>query len=136
RPDRLAELRDTDDPGVVAGAVEELLRLESPAQGLFREATRDTEIGGVPIPRGARIMVHYGAANRDAEAFGRPDEYDPERPELLRHMAFGKGIHVCIGAPLARLELRIALPALLRRLTDLRIDPDRAPERDTIFFAR
>jgi cytochrome P450 len=61
---------------------------------------------------------------------------DPERSELMRHLAFGKGIHVCVGAPLARLELRIALPRLFERLPGLRLDPARPPERDTIFFAR
>lgn len=135
-PGHLAELAGTSDSKLISSAVEELLRLESPAQGLFRVATRDAEVGGVAIPKGARLMVHYGAANRDESMFESPDSYDPYRAGLMRHMAFGKGIHVCIGAPLARLELQVALPMLLERLPGLRLDPSRPPERDTIFFAR
>jgi cytochrome P450 len=116
-------------------AAEEILRLESPAQGLFRRTTREVEIGGATLPPGARVMVHFGSANRDAAVFERPDEVDPERPALNKHVAFGKGIHFCIGAPLARLELRIALPLLLERLPGLR-PADEEPERETVFFAR
>lgn len=124
------------EPALVPAMVEELLRLESPAQGLFRTARRAVTVGGVRLPKGARVMVHYGSANRDETVFEQPDERDPERTELMRHLAFGKGIHVCVGAPLARLELRVCLPLLLERLPNLRLHPNRAPERDTIFFAR
>jgi cytochrome P450 len=134
-PDALRELRA--DPSLVPGAVEELLRLESPAQGLFREATRDVEVGGVLLPKGARLMVHFGAANRDEQVFGPDAErFDPRREEVGRHVAFGKGIHFCIGAPLARLELRIALPLLLERLPGLRRADDEPLAYDPIFFAR
>jgi cytochrome P450 len=134
-PDAMRELRA--DPSLVPGAVEELLRLESPAQGLFREATRDVELGGVLLPRGARLMVHFGAANRDEQVFGPDAErFDPRRDDVGRHVAFGKGIHFCIGAPLARLELRIALPVLLERLSGLRRADDEPLAYDPIFFAR
>ena len=133
RPEHLAR---ATDPEQVAAVVEEVLRLESPAQGLFRTTTRQVELAGVTLPKGARLMVHFGSANRDREHFGRADEFDPSRPELGRHLAFGKGIHFCIGAPLARLELRIALPLLLRRLPNLRLAPDDAIAREPIFFAR
>lgn len=134
RPEAQAQLRG--GPSMVQAVVEETLRFESPAQGLFRTTTREVTVAGVTLPKGARVMVHYGAANRDGAVFGDPDRMDPERSELMRHLAFGKGIHVCVGAPLARLELRVALPRLFERLPGLRLDPARPPERDTIFFAR
>jgi cytochrome P450 len=134
RPDIVERMRD--DPDAVNGTVEEILRLESPAQGLFRTVLRETRIGDTVLPAGARVMVHYGAANRDREHFAEPDVLDPERDGILRHVAFGKGIHVCLGAPLARLELRVALPMLFERLPGLRLDGDPATERDDIFFAR
>jgi cytochrome P450 len=123
------------DPAMAPHAIEEILRMESPAQGLFRAATRDAELGGITIPAGARIMVHFASANRDECVFSNPDAFAPDRAELVRHIAFGKGIHFCIGAPLARLELGIALPALLQRLPGLR--PSGGPRvREQIFFAR
>jgi cytochrome P450 len=124
------------EPEQVAPVVEEVLRLESPAQGLFRTTTREVELGGVTLPKGARLMVHFGSANRDRAEFADPDEFEPSRSELGRHLAFGKGIHFCIGAPLARLELRIALPLLLQRLPNLRLATDDPIARETIFFAR
>lgn len=123
------------DPARAGAAIEEILRLESPAQGLFRTATRDVEVGGVVIPSGARVMAHFASANRDECVFAEPDAFRPDRPEIGRHVAFGKGIHFCIGAPLARLELAIVLPALLERLPGLRL-ADPAPARDPLFFAR
>ena len=132
-PGRADDLRD--DPSLVAPAVEEILRLESPAQGLFRTTTREVTIGGVTLPVGARVMVHYGSANRDEHVFACPAAYDPRREGLGRHLAFGKGVHFCIGAPLARLELTIALPLLLERLPGLRLVE--APLAwEPIFFAR
>ena len=79
-------------------------------------------------------MVHFASANRDERTFSQPDAFAPEREDLTRHLAFGKGIHFCIGAPLARLELAIALPALLEGLPDLR--PGRSASREPLFFAR
>jgi cytochrome P450 len=133
-PDQLELM--LSDPDKVPPAVEEALRMESPAQGLFRTALEDTTVGGVNIPKGARLMVHYASANRDDQVFDHAGEMDVCRAHLSRHIAFGKGIHVCVGAPLARLELRIALPLLFRRLPNLRLCAHDATERDTIFFAR
>jgi cytochrome P450 len=122
------------DPDLAPRAIEEILRLESPAQGLFRVTTRPTKIGGVELPAGARVMAHFGSANRDECVFGAAAGVDPHRGDLARHLAFGKGIHFCIGAPLARLELKIVLPLLLERLPGLRPAGDRA--REPVFFAR
>lgn len=134
-PEVLDELR-ADPPGWPA-AIEEILRLESPAQGLFRRTTRDVELGGVRLPSGARLMVHFGSANRDEAVFHDPDRFDPARVDVgKRQLAFGKGIHVCIGAPLARLELGVALPRLVERLPGLRRADDGPLAYDPIFFAR
>lgn len=130
------ELReDLLDPERAPEAIEEILRLESPAQGLFRTATRDVSIGGTTIPAGARVMAHFASANRDECVFSDPDAYRPGRADGSRHVAFGKGIHFCIGAPLARLELGVALPALLERLPGLRLGSEQ-PVRERLFFAR
>jgi cytochrome P450 len=123
------------DPTRAPQVIEETLRLESPAQGLFRTATRDVVLGDTTIPAGARVMVHFASANRDECVFADAASLRPDRDDLVRHVAFGKGIHFCIGAPLARLELGIALPALLRRLPNLR--PSGRPHvREPVFFAR
>ncbi|GAA2217780.1 cytochrome P450 [Micromonospora olivasterospora] len=132
-PDQLDRVRR--DSALADTMVEEILRYENPAQGLFRAVTEETELGGVRLPVGARLMVHFGSANRDA-AFEDADAFDVTRDSANRHLAFGKGIHACIGAPLARLELRIALPRLLDRLPNLRLAGPGATERDVIFFAR
>jgi cytochrome P450 len=126
---------DLLDPQRLPAAIEEILRLESPAQGLFRVTTRETELGGVTLPAGARVMAHFASANRDGCVFAAADDYDPLRADLGKHVAFGKGIHFCIGAPLGRLELGVALPLLLRRLPGLRPGAGRA-EREEVFFAR
>jgi cytochrome P450 len=123
------------DPEFYPKVIEELLRLESPAQGLFRVTTREVELGGALLPEGARVMAHFASANRDACVFAEADDYRPLRDDLGAHLAFGKGIHFCIGAPLGRLELRIALPMLLRRLPGLRQGPG-SPTREPVFFAR
>jgi cytochrome P450 len=133
-------LREPSHREIVARAlpevIEEVLRMESPAQGLFRKTTRAAELGGVELPAGARLMVHFASANRDDVRLDDPDRLDPGRADLNKHVAFGKGIHFCFGAPLARLELRHALPMLLERLPGLRLDEGAPAERERIFFAR
>jgi cytochrome P450 len=99
--------------------VEEVLRLESPVQSLMRFCARDTEIGGVTVPNGALINVRYAAANRDERAFEGPDEIDLERPRAGSHMAFGSGVHHCLGAPLARRELIWGFTAVVDRFEDI-----------------
>jgi cytochrome P450 len=123
-PDQAARLRD--DPAVAAGAVNELLRYDGPVQLTGRAATTDLEIGGRHIAAGQGVTTVLGAANHDPAQFPDPDVLDITRPES-RHVAFGYGAHFCVGAPLARLEASIALPALLRCLPNLRLQTE-APE--------
>lgn len=111
------------DHSLVPSAVEEALRWESPVQFAAREATRDAELGGVPVPKGSAITVALGSANRDEERFQDPDRFDVRRGgEHLGHLAFGDGAHRCLGEHLARLEAAVATDALLDRLEDVRLD--------------
>jgi cytochrome P450 len=116
RPDLWQQLRN--DRSLVETVIDETLRYESPVQRLFRMATRDLEFSGVNIAKGDRITIFYGAANRDAAEFPNPDEFRLDR-DLRNHVAFGMGIHYCLGAPLARAEARIALNAFLDRFPHL-----------------
>lgn len=100
--------------------IEESLRLESPVQYLARTASAEMELHGEKIPRGARVILMYGAANRDEERWPDAARLDPSREEK-RHLAFGEGIHFCMGAPLARLEGAILLPAFARTIVDYEI---------------
>ena len=103
--------------------IEEVLRLEGPVQGLFRTASKDLELHGVHIPAGSMINVRYGAANRDAGEFSCPESIDLERDKPGRHLAFGSGIHHCLGAPLARRELYWSFRALVDRVEDMWFQP-------------
>jgi cytochrome P450 len=111
------------DHSKIKGFVEETLRIESPTQGLYRFVTRDCEIGGVPVPKGAVLSIRYGAGNRDPRRFPVPDTPDVERKNAGRHLAFGIGEHVCPGATLSRLEQTWAWEILLTRLRNLRPAP-------------
>lgn len=117
-PDVMHRLRE--DPALIPGAVEELLRYESPSQHTARLARDDVELGGRAIQRGQAVIAVMGAANRDPERFPDPDRVDIERADN-RHLAFGWASHFCFGAPLARIEGQIAFAALLRRLPALRL---------------
>lgn len=114
-PDQRAIL--TKDHSAISGAVEELLRYEAPLQFLARTTTRDVDPHGQVIPEGARVLLLFGAANRDDRRFPNPDLLDLRRSPI-RNLAFGEGIHHCLGAPLARLEERVVLETLLARLPD------------------
>jgi cytochrome P450 len=116
--------RAVQDRDLMARAIEESLRLESPVNWTSRLALEDTQVGGVEIPAGAIVICHLGSANRDEEHFENPDEFDPSRGELKEHLAFGYRTHFCIGAPLARMEGRLALPRLFERLPGLRLAED------------
>jgi cytochrome P450 len=110
-----------DDPSRIPGAVEEILRFESPVQGLSRVARRELTLHGRTIPKGSRVHLLWASANRDPRAFRDPDRFDPERSPN-NHLAFGFGIHFCLGASLARTELRIGLEELLARAPDFQLD--------------
>ena len=103
--------------------VEEALRLESPVQGLFRTTATDLELHGVAIPKGSILNIRYAAGNRDEREFDRPEALDLERDKPGRHLAFGSGVHHCLGAPLARRELYWAFKALLDRVEEMWFAP-------------
>jgi cytochrome P450 len=109
------------EPAAIPAFVEETARLESPFQGHFRVAREDVELAGEKLPAGARIKLLWASANRDERQFSEPEALRIDRPELKSHMAFGFGIHHCIGAALARLEVRVALEALLAGSRALRL---------------
>jgi cytochrome P450 len=118
-PDQLALLRE--DPGLMPAAIEELLRYDAPVpHSTFRMPIEPVELGGVRAPEGAQVIACLAAANRDPRRFPDPDALDITRSEQ-RHLAFGHGIHFCLGAPLARVEGQMALGTLLRRLPELRL---------------
>ena len=114
------------DPTGLPAVIEESLRLLTPFQLFYRATTRESELGGQRVPAGQALALWVGAANRDERVFFGPDDFRPGR-DPNPHLAFGRGIHYCLGAPLARLEGRIALGILLERYPDLRTDPDNPP---------
>jgi cytochrome P450 len=130
-PDQLQLLRA--QPDLIASAIEEALRYHAPAQTTTRYANRDLDVGGVTIPEGALINVALGSANHDPAAFTDPERFDITRAGP-RHLGFGMGMHYCLGAPLARQEATIALPALIARFPGLRLSDPQPHWRDTIGF--
>lgn len=127
-PDQLAALRQ--DPALIQSAVEELLRYDGPVQRTARIPHTDVEIGGKTIARGEMVVALIGAANRDPARFPEPDRLDITRPDN-DHIAFGAGIHFCLGASLARVEAQIALNALLRRMPGLTLATTAPEWRET-----
>jgi cytochrome P450 len=128
-PDQLAALRETDDPKLIAGAVEELLRyLTIVHSGRRRVALEDIEIDGHTIRAGEGVILANDIGNRDASAFADPDRLDIHR-DARRHMTFGFGVHQCLGQPLARVELQVVYGTLYRRIPTLRlaVDLDQVP---------
>jgi cytochrome P450 len=126
-PDQLARLRA--DPGLLPTAIEELMRFDSPLQLFERTATEDVGIGGITVEKGQKIAALLGSANRDPAVFADPDTLDVGRTENP-HISFGAGVHFCIGAPLARVELQASFSALLDRTTSIELggEPRRRPE--------
>ncbi len=122
-PDQQRALRD--DPEKIPNFVEEVLRMESAVQGLFRIVKEDTELGGVKLAKGSRLLLRYAAANRDAAKFDNPDKLDVCRPNAGAHLAFGAGIHHCLGAQLARYEMLAAFQAIVARMENLAYSPGR-----------
>jgi cytochrome P450 len=118
------------DPGLVPQAIEELLRYVGLGHAAFpRRASQDISMSGVDLPRGSVIFPVLNVANRDPAVFPDPDRFDVTRADAGLHLSFGRGIHFCLGAPLARLELRVALTALVTTFPTLRLaDPDAQPD--------
>jgi cytochrome P450 len=135
RPAMQAEVRA--HPELVPIVLEETLRFESPFRFHPRLATRPTTLGGVDIHDRAMVALCWAAANRDEREFVRPDAFDIERPNPRHHMGFGRGIHFCVGAPLARLEARVVLARLLERTREFALDAT-APPRwvDSVWVRR
>ena len=121
RPDQLDAVRA--DRSLIPQAIEETVRYEAPLLNITRIATRDTVLGGVPIPAGSTLMTMLAAANRDESRWNDPDHYDIFRA-VRPSVAWGQGPHICLGMHLARVEMRVALNLLLDRLPGLRLDPD------------
>ena len=117
------------DAGAVERAVEEGLRADTSVLGMPRTTTREVELGGVTLPAGARLFLLFGSANHDEAQYSRPEDFCLDRDQAAPHLAFGRGIHFCTGAHLARLEARVAVELLAARLPTLRLDPPAPPVR-------
>ncbi|MFC9514952.1 cytochrome P450 [Nocardiaceae bacterium NPDC056970] len=117
------ELQDRlrNDPQLIDAFLDEALRLESPFRGHHRHVVADTTLGGIPLSAGSHLLLLWGAANRDPAAFADPDTVRLDRPNLKGHLAFGKGIHFCVGSALARMEALAALTTLLERTTSFTV---------------
>ena len=125
-PDAVAQVRA--DPGLLPAAIEEVLRVRTPFPRLARMTTADAELAGVTIPAGQVVIPWLTAANRDERVFAEPHRFDVHRTPNP-HLSFGHGIHFCLGAPLARLEARVALRLLLERYRDVEVAADEAVEQ-------
>jgi cytochrome P450 len=130
RPDQLRLV--ADNPDLVADALEESLRFDSPFQFTFRETKADVDLSGVTIPAGSKILNMLGAANRDPAHFANPDVFDVTRKPT--HVGFGHGVHFCLGAALARLESGLTLRALAPRLRDFELDEDNVVRRESLLI--
>lgn len=119
RPDLQQQLRE--DRSLIPNFLEETLRLESPIKSHFRLAAKTTTVGEVPTPAGTAIMLMPGAANRDPDRFESPDEFRLDRPNVREHLTFGRGIHTCPGAAMARVEGQVSLDRILSRMADIKI---------------
>jgi len=131
-PSQLAALRE--DPSLIRGAIEEILRFDGPAQIAARWARADVEVGDQLVAEGELVLCLVGSANRDPAAFPAPDTFDIARSDI-RHLTFGAGIHFCLGAPLARLEARIVIDHLVRRFPGMMLKTD-TPEYRPILALR
>ncbi|MDH6244674.1 cytochrome P450 [Mycobacterium sp. OTB74] len=118
RPDVQQQIRE--DPERLGAFLEETLRYEPPFRGHYRHVVTDTELGGVELPAGSRLLLLWGAANRDPSHFDEPGEFRLDRPSGKGHITFGKGVHFCVGAALARLEAKVVVGQLLDRTSDIR----------------
>jgi cytochrome P450 len=127
RPDLQDRLRD--EPELIPNFVEEACRIDPPFRGHYRHVLADTVLGHVRVPAGSTVVLAWTAANHDPAAFPNPDDIDLERPNPRQHVGFGWGIHLCVGAPLARIEAKVAFERLLARTTSFSIEPSSRPLR-------
>jgi cytochrome P450 len=133
-PELQAQVRSDDS--LLKPFIEEVLRLEAPFRYHMRHATRTTELAGVEIPEAATMLLLWGAANRDPAEYDRPDDIVLDRMAPRHHMGFGRGIHLCVGAPLARLEAEVVLSQLLKRTADLQLVEGDPPVRVNSLMVR
>lgn len=132
RPDIATRLRSSaEDDRRLTRFVEELLRLASPTRALSRTTTRDVELGGKFMPKGTQMLLVFESGNDDETEFACPREFDPERRNLAKHLAFGGGVHRCIGSSLARIEIKVAAREFARRVGDLKLT---IPARDVEYL--
>ena len=124
------------EPGRAADVVEEALRLSTPTQGMFRAVTEDVEVAGTLIPKGSMAVLMYCSANRDESLFTDPDAFSPSRANLKRNIAFGSGIHFCLGAALARAEAIVAVECLANRVESIELAAGNALEYEPSFILR
>jgi cytochrome P450 len=124
------------EPELVTPFIEEMLRLESPFRYHLRHAPHDTELLGTPVPAGATVLLMWGAANRDPAVYERPDDVVLDRASPRHHLGFGRGIHLCVGAPLARLEAEVVLRCLLANTANFALDASDPPERENSLMVR
>lgn len=117
------------DPGVIPQVIEEMLRSHAPVPHQYRYTTQDTELAGVPIPKNTVVQISYLAGNYDTARWECPEKIDIDRKGVRNHLAFGRGIHFCVGNQLARMEMRVAIGRLMERLQDLRISEDHPAPR-------
>jgi cytochrome P450 len=134
RPELQAALRR--EPQRLPAFIEEAVRLESPFRGHYRAVVEPARLGGVALEPGDRLLLLWASANRDEARFARPDELDLARPHPREHLGFGRGIHFCVGAALARLEARVILEELLARTREIALDPSRLPAHVPSLFVR
>jgi cytochrome P450 len=123
-PEQHAQLKN--DPSLLANFVEEVLRLATPTANMWRVTTRDTQINGVPVKAGSMVQLRYSSGNRDEAQFESPQVFDVTRANARTNIAFGHGVHMCIGANLARKEMEAAFRVLLERLDSFELDCDEA----------
>ncbi|GLZ44342.1 hypothetical protein Acsp06_05270 [Actinomycetospora sp. NBRC 106375] len=125
-----------DPAKAIPKVTEEVLRRDAPHRGLFRITTKDTSLGGTDLPAGTMVLLLFGSGNRDETTFPDPDVVDIDRANVRDHLAFGRGLHVCPGAPMARAEIRVALETLVRRLPGMRLADGYEPTYIASYFFR
>ena len=123
-PSELAKAKA--DPKIIPNMIEEMLRLASASSGIWRVMKADAELGGVTLPKGAMVMMRYAAANRDPERYDEPDRFLPHRANARTHLAFGRGIHMCVGNMLSRKEMTVAFEELLPRISGITLTDEAA----------